>query len=62
MSATGLSPSMAGRSRPFAYATSCSLLDRGVSRSSARPQPRMPNAYTLSRTSSLGSSRFARRY
>jgi hypothetical protein len=62
MSATGLSPSVADRSRSFAYAVACSLLDRGVSRSRAPPQPPMSNAYTLSRTPGLGSSRFARRY
>ena len=62
MSATGLSPSLADRSRSFAYAISCSLPDRGVSRSSSPPQPHMSNAYTLLRTSGLGSSRFARRY
>jgi hypothetical protein len=62
MSATGLSPSMADRSRSFAYVACWSLPDRGVSRSSSPPQPLLSNAYTLSRTTSLGCSRFARRY
>ena len=62
MSATGLSPSMADRSRSFAYVACWSLPDRGVSRSSSPPQPQLSNAYTLSRTTGLGSSRFARRY
>ena len=62
ISVTGLSPSMADRSRSFTYHVCWSLPDRGVSRSSAPPQPRLANAYTLSRLVSLGCSRFARRY
>ena len=62
ISATGLSPSLADRSRSFAYAASCSLPERGVSRSRSPPQPQRSNAYTLSQTPGLGSSRFARRY
>ncbi len=60
--ATGLSPSMASRSRPFAYVVSCSLPSQGVSWLDSPPQPHPSNAYTLSRMNGLGSSRFARRY